>query len=70
MERGLALLSPGSSAERAMQKRLYTGTVEGKVNAADSLSLLFFSISLFFFLSETHSFSLLTLVVSFCLLFT
>ncbi len=26
-------------AERGVQKRLYTGTVEGKVNATDSLSL-------------------------------
>lgn len=29
-------------AEREVQKRLYTGTVEGKVNAADSLSLALF----------------------------
>lgn len=43
-------------AERGVQKRLYTGTVEGKVNAADSLSLLSFRVSLsILFLSDTHS---------------
>lgn len=42
-------------AERGVQKRLYTGTVEGKVNAADSLSLTLFM----------HSFSLRhTLLIS------
>lgn len=39
-------------AERGVQKRLYTGTVEGKVNAADSLSLALFIQS--FSLRHTH----------------
>lgn len=39
MERGLPLLSPGSSTLKEKCRKDYTGTVEGKVNAADSLSL-------------------------------
>lgn len=41
-------------AERGVQKRLYTGTVAGKVNVADSLSLaLFQKMSSLFFFSDT-----------------
>lgn len=44
-------------AERGVQKRLYTGTVVGKVNVADSLSLaLFRKMSSLFFFSLIHSF--------------
>lgn len=50
-------------AERGVQKRLYTGTVAGKVNVADSLSLALFrkmsSLFFFFFLSRTLFISLL-----------
>lgn len=58
-------------AERGVQKRLYTGTVEGKVNAADSLSLALFSLSLYpFVLSQKHtlSISLFFLFSSLCFL--
>lgn len=56
---GLSITVPWVlSAERGVQKRLYAGTVEGKVNAADSLSLaLFPCLFIYSFLSETHALS-------------
>lgn len=56
---GLSITVPWAlSAERGVQKRLYAGTVEGKVNAADSLSLaLFPCLFIYSFLSETHALS-------------
>lgn len=56
---GLSITVPWVlSAERGVQKRLYAGTVEGKVNAADSLSLaLFPCVFIYSFLSETHALS-------------
>lgn len=52
MEWGLALPSPGSSLLKEECRKDYTGTVAGKVNVADSLSLTLFRkmSSLFFFL--------------------
>lgn len=56
---GLSITVPWVlSAERGVQKRLYAGTVEGKVNAADSLSLaLFPCLFIYSFLSKTHALS-------------
>lgn len=54
---GLSITVPWVlSAERGVQKRLYAGTVEAKLNAADSLSLaLVPCLFIYSFLSETHA---------------